>query len=93
MKKQIKDIDGPLQYAVFEHQQFFNHMRHGIKRGEQHQDRNRDNNGIWNFVDKLNHFSGPPLSCSPVRHTLDMNAVRFLGFAFTPYIPMEKISG
>ena len=46
MKEQIKDIDGPGQAAVFQHNQLFNHMRHRTERRQQHKNRYKNQNRI-----------------------------------------------
>ena len=42
MKTQIEYVDRPGQAAVFEHDQFFDHMRHGAKGRQQHKGRNEN---------------------------------------------------
>ena len=55
MKKQIKNIDGPDQIAVFKHDQFFNHMRHRTERCQQHKCRYKNQNRIGYAVKKTPH--------------------------------------
>jgi len=42
MKEQIKYVDGPVQGAVFKHDQFFHNMRHRAEGGRQQKDGGND---------------------------------------------------
>jgi len=55
MKKKIKNVDRPVQIPVFQHNQLFNHMGHGAKRDQQHQDCRRNQDWVWNGVKKVPH--------------------------------------
>ena len=46
MKAQIEYIDRLGQVAVFEHDDFFDHMRHGAKGRQQHKGRDKNQNRI-----------------------------------------------
>ena len=46
MKAQVEYIDRPGQVAVFEHDDFFDHMRHGAEGRQQHKGRDKNQNRI-----------------------------------------------
>jgi hypothetical protein len=57
MIKQVKDIDWFGQRSVFQHQKFFNDMRHRAKWSKEHDDRNNDQDRVWYFVKKRPHVN------------------------------------
>ena len=58
MKAQVKYIDRFGEGAIFEHDQFFKHMRHGAKWGKQHEYGSNDENRIGYLVQKIQHILG-----------------------------------
>jgi hypothetical protein len=55
MVKQVKNIDGFFQSSVFQHDQFFHEMGHGVKRKKDHNDRKHDEYRIGYLVEKCPH--------------------------------------
>ena len=55
MKQEVKDVNRPSELTVFQHEDFFHHMRHGVKRCQQHEDRKNDQNRKWKLVEELEH--------------------------------------
>ena len=46
MKEQVEYIHGPDQFAIYQHDQFFKHMRHRAERRQQHKNCNKYQNRI-----------------------------------------------
>ena len=55
MKEQIEYIDGLEQLAIFQHDQFFKHVRHRTERRQQHERRYKYQNWIGYAVKYLPH--------------------------------------
>ena len=60
MIEQIKYVYWLSQGAVSEHYQFCNDMRHRAKWRQQHENGSNDENGIWYFIQKLQHILTNP---------------------------------
>ncbi len=67
MKHKIKDVNRPMKLAVFQHEDLFHHMRHGVKRRQQHENRKNDQNRKWQLVEKIEHGQILALSRFAVR--------------------------
>ena len=57
MKEQVKNINGTGQIAVFKHDQFFHHVRHGTERRQQHKYCDEYQNRVGYAVKKTPHES------------------------------------
>jgi len=55
MKQEVKNVKGSVELAVFQHDDLFHHMRHGMKRRQQHEDRKNDQNRKRKLVEELEH--------------------------------------
>ncbi len=55
MIKQIEDVNGPVQCAVFEHHQLLNHVGHGSKWRQQQKHAQNDQKGVWYPVYEAPH--------------------------------------
>ena len=55
MHEEIENVDRPLQGAVFQHDKLFNRMRHGVKRGQKHQDCQENKQAVRDFIKKIEH--------------------------------------
>jgi hypothetical protein len=63
MVKKIKNIDGPAQLPLFQHDQFFHHVRPGPKRRQECKYREENKYVIGNVIEPCPHgFTGRPLS-------------------------------
>ncbi len=56
MKKQIENIDRPGQVAIFQHDQFFNQVRHRAERRQQHKCGDENQNRVGYAVKKTAHM-------------------------------------
>ncbi|OGQ86826.1 MAG: hypothetical protein A2512_07795 [Deltaproteobacteria bacterium RIFOXYD12_FULL_56_24] len=55
MKKKVKNVKGTVKLAVFQHEDLFHYMRHGMKRRQQHEDRKNDQNRKRKLIEELEH--------------------------------------
>ncbi len=55
MIDQVQYVDGFGQHAVFEHDRFFDDVRHRPERGQQQERGNDDEWCVWQFVEPIEH--------------------------------------
>jgi len=67
MEQEVKDIDGSMELTVFQHEDFFYHVRHGVERCQQHENRKNDQNRKRKLVEELVHAQLLVLSRFAVR--------------------------
>jgi hypothetical protein len=59
MKDKVKDVYRSFKHTLFQHDDFFNGMRHGIKRGQKHQEGDHYEQGIGYSVHEIPHRFTP----------------------------------
>lgn len=67
MEEEVKDVNRPMELAVFQHDDLFHHVRHGMKRRQQHENRKDDQNRKGKLVEELEHGQILALSRFAVR--------------------------
>ena len=67
MKQEIKDVYRSMELAVFQHDDLFHHMRHGMKRRQQHEDCKHDQDREGQLVEEPEHGQILALSRFAVR--------------------------
>jgi hypothetical protein len=53
--EQVEDVNWSGKGPVFKHDQFFENMGHGLEWRQQHENYQRYQDGIWNFLDYADH--------------------------------------
>ena len=67
MEQKIKDVNWPMELAVFQHDDLFQHVRHGMKGRQQHENGKDDQNRKRKLVEELKHGQILALSRLAVR--------------------------
>jgi hypothetical protein len=55
MKQEVKDVDRPVELTVFQHDDLFHHMGHGVKGCKQHENCKNDQNRKRKLVEEMEH--------------------------------------
>jgi len=67
VEHEIEDVDWPVELAVFQHEDLLHHMRHGVERRQQHEDRKNDQDREGQLVEESEHGQILALSRFAVR--------------------------
>ena len=59
MVKQVENVDGSVQCAVFQHHQLFDHVGHGPKGRQQHKYGQDDQKSVGYFIEKFQYGLSP----------------------------------